>query len=305
MRYNIIVDGEDVTERLNIINDTLYVTDRAGAQADTLKMLIANDSEYQITKGQSMTVNFGGFKSGNMTVDIITPTTLNAIVEAVSASTKVKIRRSRHYMNVRFFDIINDIALETGLSVLYVGTINNWFYENVSRHNETGLGFLNRLCIREGYALKVDDKRIIVYDRESAEAAKSVITITPDKLINDTIRFQENSCIAEAVKVRYFNIITGNKIEYTAGIGEAGEQNTITEYVSGIYEAERFAKGYLREKNKNCTTVLALIPINTDIAASNNIDFNGFGRFDGKYSIEEITHCPITEQTKIRARKIS
>lgn len=305
MQYNIIVDGIDVTERLEILNDTLYVTDRAGAQADNIKMMINSMSDLQISKGQSITVKFGGFTSGKMTVDKISPTTKNALVEAVSTSTRAKKRRSKHYMKVRFFDVINDVALETGFSVFYTGAVENRYYENISRWFETPLAFLNRLCVREGYGLKVDDNRIIVYDKDSAEAEKSVLTITQDSTIDNIVKFQETSCVTEAVKVQYFDLKIGKKIEYTTGIDEAGEQTVITEYVQDLAEAERFSKGYSREKNKNCITALALIPINTDIAATSNIDFKGFGRYDGKYSIEEITHCPTNEQTKITARKIS
>lgn len=306
MQYNIIVDGIDVTNRIKILDDTLYVADRAGAQADNIKMLISSTTDFQISKGQAITVKFGGYTSGKMTVDKISPTTKNALVEAVSASTRAKKRRSRHYMKVRLFDIINDVAIETGLSVFYNSqTIENHYYENVSRWFETPLAFLNRLCIREGYALKVDDNRIIIYDKDSAEAAKSVLTITQDNTIDNIVKFQETSCVTEAVKVQYFDLKTGNRIEHTTGIEEAGEQAVITEYVKDIAEAERFSKGYSREKNKSCITALALIPINTDIAATSNIDFKGFGRYDGKYSIEELIHCPTSEETKIIARKIS
>lgn len=305
MEYNIIIDGVDVTDRLDILNDTLYVTDRAGAQADSIKMLINSASDFQISKGQYMTVKFGGFTSGKMTVDKISPTIKNALVEAVSASTRAKKRRSRHYLKVRFFDIVNDVAIETGFSVFYTDEIKNRYYENVSRWFETPLAFLNRLCIREGYALKVDDNRIIIYDRAKAEAADAVLTITQSSVIDEIVKFQDTSCVAEAVKVQYFDLNKGNKIEYTAGIEEAGEQTVITEYLQDIAEAERFSKNYLKEKNKNCTTALALIPLNTNLAATSNIEFLGFGRYDGKYSIEEITHCPTNDQTKITARKIS
>ena len=164
---------------------------------------------------------------------------------------------------------------------------------------------MNRLCIREGYGLKVDDNRIIVYDKDSAEAEKSVLTITQEAILDDLVSFKETACVTESVKVQYYDLATGKKIEHTTGFEEAGEQTVITEYVSDIAEAERFSKGYSREKNKNCVTVVAVISINTDIAATSNIDFQGFGRYDGKYHIEEIIHCPMSAQTKINARKIS
>jgi phage protein D len=268
-------------------------------------MIINSASDFQVQKGQTMTVKFSGYTGGKMSVDKISPTTKNAVVEAVSAPAKAKKRRSRHYRNVRLFDVINDVATETGFSVFYYENIVNWFYENVSRWNETPLSFLNRLCTREGYGLKVDDYRIIIYDKDTAEAKDSVLTITQADTIDNIVKFQDVSCVTESVRIVYFDVNTGYKIEYAAGIEEAGEQTVITEYVKDVSEAERFSRGYLRDKNKYCTTAIALIPINTEIAATSNITFEGFGRYDGKYSIEEVTHCPITEQTKISARKIS
>ena len=304
MDYKILVDGADVTDRISIVDDVLFVSDRAGAQADSIKLLMNNASDFQIAKGQKIAVEFNGYSSGKMTIDKIEPATTNTIVEAVSTSSKAKKRRTRHYRKVRFFEVINDVATETGFSVFYMGTISNRYYENISRYEETPLAFLNRLCVREGYALKVDNDRIIVYDKGTAERAKEVFTITQESTINNVVKFRDTALVTEAVKVRYFDLQTGNTIEYTAGIEEAGEETVITEYLFDLAEAERFAKGYLREKNKNIITAVALIPINTDIAATNNIAFSDFGRYDGKYHIEEITHCPIAEQTKIIARKI-
>ena len=304
MDYKIIVDGKDVTSGVNIVDDVLYAFDRAGAMADDVKMVVDNASPFQFAKGQSVTVKFDGYATGEMVVDKVEAGTRNASVGAISTTAGAKKKQSRHYRKVRFFDIINDVATATGFSVFYQGAVENRLYESVTRWCETPLAFLNRLCVRVGYGLKIDDKRIIVYCKESAETETPVMTITQADTIGGCVAFRDAASVTQALTVRYFDLNTGRNIEYTARIPDDGEHITVVEYLHDAAEAERFAKNYLAEKNKMGTTATALIPINTDIAATSVIAFDGFGRYDGNYFIEELAHCPLTEQTKITARKI-
>jgi phage protein D len=304
MDYKIIVDGADVTDKITVVDDVLYANDRAGAMADDTKLLVDNASAFQLEKGQSVTVSFNGYTTGEMVIDKVEAGTRNASVGAISTTAGAKKKRSRHYRKVRFFDIINDVATDTGFGVFYQGGVENRLYESVTRFCETPLAFLNRLCIREGYGLKIDDRRIIIYCKEFAEAALPVMTITQADSIGGRVAFRDAANTTQSVTVRYFDLLQNRNIEYTAEIPDDGEQITVVEYVQDAAEAERFAKNYLLDRNKSSTIATALIPINTDIAATSVITFDGFGRYDGKYFVEELAHCPLTEQTKITARKI-
>lgn len=301
MEYALILNGENITEKLKV--KELFVSDASGAKADRIKMQIINTRDIDITHGQRLTAKFGGYTSGNMTVDEFVCGTATSRVGAISSPKGAKKPKTRHYMKVRLFDIVNDVATETGLSVYYIG-ITNHFYENVTRFEETPLAFLNRVCVREGYSLKIDDGRIVLFDKTRSENAATVLTVTPTDIIDNRILFSENPNLVSSVTVQYYDSENQIVISHTAHSGYEGEDKIITEYLSSIAEAERFSQGYVRELNKNAVTVSGFIHINTDIAATNNIECNGFGRFDGKYFIEEITHDPINELTKFTARKL-
>ena len=304
MEYKIIVGGLDVTDKITIVDDVLYAFDRAGAMADNIKMLVDNASAFQPAKGQSVAVKFGGYDTGRMAIDKVDAVTRNAVVGAVSTTAGAKKKVSRHYRKVRFFDMVNDVATATGFSVFYQSGVENRLYESVTRWCESPLAFLNRLCVREGYGLKIDDQRIIIYNKRTAESARPVLTITQADTIDGQVAFRDAANTTKSLTVRYFSLSERRNIEYTAEIPDDGEQITVVEYLQDGAEAERFAKNYLTERNKSSTTATALIPINTDIAATSIITFNGFGRYDGNYFVEELCHCPLTEQTKITARKI-
>ena len=301
MEYTLLLGGVDITEKLKV--QELFVSDASGAKADRIKMQIINTADAEISRGQRLTAKFGGYTSGNMIIDEFLCGTATSRVGAISCPKDAKKQKTRHYMKVRFFDIVNDIATETGLSVFYDG-VSNFLYENVTRFNETALAFLNRLCIREGYSLKIDDLRIIIFDKAKAERSQSVLTVKPTDIVENKILFSENPNLVASVTVKHYNSNDQVVISRTAHSGFDGENKVIREYCATIAEAERFANGYVREMNKNAVTVTGFIKLNTAIAATNNIECNGFGRFDGKYFIEEITHDPINELTKFSARKL-
>lgn len=277
------------------------ITDRQGAQADEITLEIINGDIEGIERGRSLEGNFGGFKSGKMHIDKISSTTRRTRIGAISAPVNAKEKRTRHWLKVRLFDIVNDIATNNGISVFYQ-EVENHFYENVTQFNETDLSFLSRLCTREGYALKIDDERAVIYNKSVAESVEAVATIkNAGDVLNDRIAFSENPNMVQAVTVKYF---AETLISYTATSGTAGARLTVREYVGDAGEAERFAKGYLKHFTENDVTVDALIPITDGVASGNCIVFEGYGRYDGKYFITECCHDPINDQTRVCGRKV-
>lgn len=279
----------------------LRITDRQGAQADEITLEILNGDSEGIERGRSLEGNFGGFKSGKMHIDKIYSTTRETRIGAISAPVSAKEKRTRHWLKVRLFDMVNDVATNIGISVFYLG-VENHYYENVTQYNETDLAFLNRLCTREGYALKIDDERAVIYNKATAEATEAKLTIkNAGDVLNDRIAFSENPNMVQSVTVKYF---ADRLISYTATSGTMGARLTVREYVSCEGEAERFAKSYLKHFTENDVTVDALIPINDGIASGNCIAFEGYARYDGKYFITECCHDPKNKQTRILGRRV-
>jgi phage protein D len=297
MSYEIQLESK----KLNAEIKEVKITDRQGAQADEIRFTLLNDTSDTLTKEKRVECVFDGFKSGKMHIDKIVSTTRATTIGAISIPLGNKVKRTRHWNKVRLFDIVNDVAFNSGLSVFYQG-ITNHFYENVTQFKEVDLSFLNRLCTREGYALKVDNERLVIYNKAFLEAEKEVDTIRFNNAIDNQIVFAENPNAVRSVTVKYFN---DRLISYTATSGTVGEDKTITEYLANEAEAERFAKSYLAYFQENAVTVDALIPLNDGIAAGSCVAFKDFARYDGKYFIFECLHDPENDQTRIKGRKIN
>ena len=298
MDYEVYIDGKKVTASI----EDIQVSDRQGSQSDDIRLIIVNDETQEIKEGSTLSCSFSGFSSGKMNVDTIVSDTTTTRIEAISAPLSAKEKHTRHWLKVRFLDIVNDVAKGVGLSVYYKG-VNNWYYENVTQYEETDLSFLNRLCIRENYSLKIDDGRIVIFDISVLEKASSVLKISGvGDVINNSISFSINPNKIKAVTVKYFG---DRLISYTSKRNVMGEKKTITEYVASAAEAERFSKNYLSTYAQNDTMVRCTIPINSGIAAGNCIDIENFGMYDGKYSICECSHDPEKECTRLIGRRIN
>ena len=296
MDYELFIDGK----KTELPIKTLHITDKHGAEADEIKITMLTNTDASISKGQRIACNFGGFRSGNMNIDLVHCVSTTAKIGAISAPIDAKAKRTRHWLKVRLFDIVNDVAVNCGISVFYKG-VENIYYENVTQFRETDLSFLNRLCIREGYTLKVDDCRIIIYDTAELEAEKTVKTIGFNDVIDNRIAFAENPNAVKSVTVKHFK---DRLISYTADNLTQGEEITINEYVNDEAEAERFAKAYLKHFTRNEITVDALIPITDGIASGNCIEIVDYAKYNGKYFICECCHDPLNNQTRLIGRKI-
>ena len=297
MDYEILINGNKIS--IAGVQD-IQIADRHGAKSDDIKLVILNNSMLNIQENDSLECNFGGFKSGKMHIDRVQSDTTTTIVGAISVPIGAKEPRVRQWNKVRFFDIVNDIAIRYGLSVFYMG-VTNHSYESKTQFQVSDLAFLNKICIQEGYSLKIDNERLVIYNNELLESAPIVKEIGFNDIINNRIVFAENPNKVKSVTVKYF---ADRLISYTASKGNIGNHEVITEYVANDAEAERYAKGYLNAMRENDVTADMLISINDGISAGNCVELKDYGRYNGKYFVVECYHNPDKDQTRIIGRRI-
>lgn len=278
----------------------LMVFDRAGAIADEIKLVINNNSNITVERGDRLEVEFDGLTSGKMNVDKLISGLKNTIIGAISTPINAKNTHTRHWLKVRLFDIVNDVATNLSLSVFYAG-VENHFYENVTQFNETDLAFLNRLCTREGYGLKIDNNRLVLFDFDSLINEEAAAVINAGDEIDGKITFAESPNRIRSVTVKFYS---DRLIEHTSISGVDGESIVKNEYVADEAEAERFANGYLKNYKQNSVVVDVIVRINAKIAAGNCVTFAGYNKYDGKYYIDEVTYDIENNQSRIKARRI-
>ena len=217
------------------------------------------------------------------------------------------VEKTRAWEKVKLSQILKDVAAGAEMESYFDATEDPTL-ERAEQSEQTDLSFLQKLCKDAGLALKVSDKKIIVFDISKYEQADPVLTIT--KKSNWLLSFECRSTIHniyKAAHVKYKHSKKNKLIEYTFTDPkrEKGQTLQINEKVETLEEAEKLAKKKLHEKNLEEVAVSMTLVGNFALLASNTVELKGFHRYDGKYLVKQSTHdIGHGYTTKIELRRV-
>lgn len=295
------LNSVDITDKLELSTCNLY--DRLGGMADNLKISFPYGSEITFNKFDVLEITADQYKTGQMYIVSCNGTNNNSVcvINALSYLPSYKNKRSRLLSNITLFQVINDVANSYGLKPK-IYDVTNYNYASICQLNETDLQFLNRICQREGYSVKLDDGCLIVFNDYSLENNYEDAKITKADVSSFDFKRIENGL--RSMTVRHYSVGKRELIKYTATDDSfGGGAETATEFLTGIDEAERFAKGYLRAKNNTALTGSITMEFNTALSAGTTITLTDFEDYDGRYIIYELRHDVINHKTHLKIRK--
>ena len=301
MNLQILLNGKDISNELKLTDGILY--DRLGGSMDNLKLLFPYDNGVAFNKFDELQIIADKYDTGVMCIMGCGGVSNNKYchITAVSGKPTNRAKRSKIFANVTLYQIINTVATACNLGVK-IYDIENFSYKSLCQTNETDLQFLNRICMREGYSVKVDNGNLVVFNDFSLETNYESITLKKADTSSSSFARSENGL--KNVTVRYFDTDTKRLIAYTATDGDMdGGSETIIEKVTSTDEAERFAKGYLRQHNKMALTGNISMSFNTDISAGTTLELEGFNEYDCKYIVYEVRHDISNGITHLKIRK--
>ena len=295
---------------VSILKDTkpmvCKMTDYAGGQADFLEVMFS-DVKHQWTdwlpkRGDSIELVEGYFKSGVLFVDDLDPQMGAYRIFAVSVPLEARKIRTKIWRNVSIREIAGDIASRSGLT-LESYYIQNHNYFTVTQRMETDISFLTRICLREGYGVKVSDRKLILYGEKEMEGQAASITIEQSKARPD-YTFQRGTELLSSYQVVYalfgHDCISQKVIDKDIA-GGAGYR---VEPCTSIGEAQRFAYGYLRAANKESYTAQIPLLSLTSVAAGSTVSLTGFGfEEDGNWFVSAVMQDAVNQKTTLQLRK--
>jgi len=291
----------DITNKIDIKKCVLH--DYAGNGADDAEIVFPDSEKlwgkWNPQRGDSIVIKSESYSTGLMYLDSIVKSAGIFTLKAISTPISAKKTKNRIWRNIKFSEIISDIAKNNSLEFETYG-ITEYTYSALSQCGQTDIGFLNDICIREGYCCKVTNGKLIVFSEAYMESQLSKITITSDDLYPE-YDFQLSDDVFQNFTVLYYG---SELITYTANDNTiVGGSDRRIEYLTNVGEAERWSKGYLRNKNKYRKTAWLPIKYLADVAAASVITIDGFSNFDGKYYIYKITHDTVNNRSYLLVRQ--
>lgn len=305
--------GADISFDLKPYLKSFTFTDCASGEADTISLGIADhegkwiDAWFPEKTDEIKAVidvrdwNREGdewpLDCGKFTVDDVsfegppTTLTLRAISAPVSESWNCR-KNTKLWEKTTLQSIAAQIAADAGVGLAYEGDAVP--IKVLEQSEETDMEFLQKLCDDYGLAMKVYSDRLIIYDEEIYEARATVA-----KLTNlDVISWSGNTTltgIADGATVKYKDPKTGKKLtyEYTAEnkSGRASHKlHESNEKADSLDDAKRKAKALVRQANRDETTMTLTMDAHKGLFSTSCVDISGFGKFDGKYFIDKVSH---------------
>lgn len=303
---NLKLNDKEINSKLDY--STLVLYDRLGGMFDNVLIVLSlkgNIDELEnIKKDDKLSIITNDFETGSMYVNNYFIDSKLLTINSLSSKTKNKEKKSRIWRNVKLSEIIKDVSTNYGLTPKTYN-IEEFVYDSISQINETDLQMLNRVCKREGYAIKVDNDCLIIFNEREIEKSNKLITLSEDDVNIKSICFKNSEQCVNSFTLSYYNFQNEMNISYTATDERMnGSSERVSEYVKDINEAKRFAYGYLRELNKFYKIGNVTVIYNPKISAGTIFDVVGFGEFEGKYIAYEVAHDVILKVTKMKIRKL-
>ena len=249
VKMKVTINDYDIGLTKADISSCIHETN-AESKADTLKMKIKDPNRYwsnmQIASNDIIKVTSDFSKTGAMYIHRAVPKDDYFEILALSIPVSATQKKSMAWQSVRLFQLLKQKADELGLFISMYG-IENFAYNYITQDDETDMSFISKICKREGYQMIVFDDRMIIYSESYIEGFKPNGTITVDQKhpihdYDDSYKAYKSCKISGGGYSAFFT----DKSLNTSSILTKTET-----YVESDSQALRYAKGYLRDSNKD------------------------------------------------------
>ncbi|MCI3217727.1 phage late control D family protein [Faecalibacterium sp. BCRC 81149] len=299
----ILYEGVDIYPDVSV--HRCYHDMYAEKQSDELLLKLNDTRElwdsWNPKKGDTIAIEDGAAKTGKMFVESVVPESGIITLRAYSVPQSAKDKRSKSWEKVKFLQLAQEIAGRHGLTLETYG-ITDQTYDYVEQNNLADFAFFQNRCTLEGAAFLVYDGKLVVYDEAYMESQQPVdtITITP---AND-FEYRDEGANAYGSAEAVNGGLTGT---FAAPNGGDKVLRRILPFrMTDQSEADRFAKGLLRDANKNATVgTLWTGSLLRDYAAGSVVTLatEGVKSWDGTAFISRIRHDYVKTRSKLYLRK--
>ncbi len=252
-------------------------------------------------RGEKVQLIDGSDDTGKMFITSIVPENGLFTLRAMSMPLSGETVSSRSWENVKLFQMGQDIAAKHGLTFKTYG-VTDRTYSYIKQERLTDFEFYHRRCQLEGCAMLIYDGALIVYDEKQMEAQTPTgsIKVGDDGFFTYNDDSAQSYSKAEVVSGKF----SGSFSDAKANTSRILRPKEPIECTSDA-EAIRFARGLLRQANKNARTGSFHRKLSRGYAAASvvNIETSKAKAWDGKVFITRTRHDFLTGETKIFFRK--
>lgn len=206
-------------------------------------------------------------------------------------------KRSKAWEKAKYQTIVSEIATKNGMTTIF-NIEKNKVYDKIDQNNESDIEFIKKITEEQGYELKVEDKKIIITEEAYYKKLKPDFIIDYENenknfLLLDWSFTQSSLTSYTAAELQYKDPKSGKL--YSARVDNDKEQVTgkvlrLNTAVKSNEEAKEKCQEALDGENKNTNVASFTLAPFFIVSAKNVVEVKGWGKFDGKYLIQSVSH---------------
>lgn len=211
---------------------------------------------------------------------------LNAISSPINTEF-TSTEKSKAWKDTTIKGIASTIAKSAGLTLHY--DAESYKIKKIEQSSQSDMSFLFNICKDYNLAMKLYNSKLVIFDEIKYEQKKEVGTINKSQCsswdLNGTL-----VGIYHGVIIKYTKPKTNKTLTYKYMIKEGKRILKVNEKAESYVDAEIKAKAKLRQKNKAAMTINLTLMGDVKYLAGTCYKLTGFGKFNGKYYIDKVTH---------------
>ena len=236
-------------------------------------------------ENEKMTFNCGSFVVDDFS---FSAPPLTGSINGVSAPVNTNFKESgnsRTWEAATVQVIAAELAGKYGLEIVY--DADEIPVAKTEQNEQTDGEFLKSLCEKYGLGLKVYANRLVIWDYRQYYSKPAIMTLTPSMVSNWSYRSTMQGTYTGA-KVSYTD--PGTKKSVSIVMGSEERLYKTTQKADSEADARRIGEGAILKANRKETTMQIQLPPKLSLVATENVEISGFGKMDGKYFIQKVSH---------------
>ena len=196
-------------------------------------------------------------------------------------------KKNKTWQKTTVKGILSSMASSAGIGLYFSG--QDYTIDEIEQSDQEDVNFAFQLCSSYNLAMKLYNRKIVVFDQVEYEKKDASLTIRRADVESYSI-IKGMTRQYDGVSISYTDGIANKTLSYKFMLKEGTRILKLNEKASSLQDAEVKAKAKLLEHNRACQTMSVTVKGDTKYISSKCVKVSGFGKLDGKYYIDSVTH---------------
>lgn len=196
-------------------------------------------------------------------------------------------KKNKTWQSTTVKGILSSIASSAGIGLYFSG--QDYTIKEIEQSDQEDVNFAFQLCSSYNLAMKLYNKKIVVFDQVEYEKKSASLTIRRADVESYSIK-KGMTRQYDGVSISYTDGSANKTLSYKFMLKEGTRILKLNEKASSLQDAEVKAKAKLLAHNRQCQTMSVTVKGDTKYISSKCVNVSGFGKLDGKYYIDSVTH---------------